>query len=156
MAECFMKPLGKAMKIAHYGGENKQKVLNQLLSSYRATPHSATGITLGEALFRQGYKTVFPERKTLSESGLQKALRRDQQNKQDRSDNLNESKYRQKPTVEVGDKVYTRNNKHTEFQPMFSPTPLTVTSVGKGRIICKAENRTRHRHPPDRYTDTAE
>ena len=45
-----MKPLGKAMKIAHYEHQNKETVLNQLLTSYQDTPHIATDQTLGNLL----------------------------------------------------------------------------------------------------------
>ena len=139
-AETFMKPLGKSMKIANFKGEDKQKALNQLLSSYRATPHSATGIAPGEAVFRHGYRSNFPNRRTLSENDLQKALKRDQENKQARSDILNRSKYRQTQKFEVGDLIYTRNNKRTKFQPIFNPAPSTITAVGEGGVICTAEN----------------
>jgi len=139
-AETFMKPLGKSMKIANFKGEDKQKALNQLLSSYRATPHSATGIAPGEAVFRHGYRSNFPNRRTLSENDLQKALEKDQENKHTRSDILNRSKYRKEQHFEVGELIYTRNNKRTKFQPIFNPTPSTITAVGEGGVICTAGN----------------
>ena len=50
-AETFMKPLGKTMKSAHYNNSDKEEALKELLSSYRATPHPATGEAPGAILF---------------------------------------------------------------------------------------------------------
>ena len=44
LVETFMKPLGKAMNVAHYNKDDKKTVLNNMLSSYRATPYPATGV----------------------------------------------------------------------------------------------------------------
>ena len=54
-----MKPLGKAMKIAHYEHQNKETVLNQLLTSYQANPHIATDQTLGNLFFQLDYQHNF-------------------------------------------------------------------------------------------------
>ena len=54
-----MKPLRKAMKIAHYEHQNKETVLNQLLTSYQATPHIATDQTLGNLFFQLDYQHNF-------------------------------------------------------------------------------------------------
>ena len=54
-AETFMKPLGKAMKAAHFTNEEPQKVIKDLLSAYRSTPHPATGVAPGNVLLRNGY-----------------------------------------------------------------------------------------------------
>ena len=37
--QTFMKPLRKAMKMAHHKNQNKETTLNQLLGSYQVTPH---------------------------------------------------------------------------------------------------------------------
>ena len=74
-AETFMKPLGKAMKAAHYGKGDKEKALRELLSSYRATPHPATGVAPGALLMRSGYKKDFP-RKAISEKEALAAIDR--------------------------------------------------------------------------------
>ena len=52
VVETFMKPLGKCMKAAFHTKQEKGKALNNFLSTYRATPHSAIGIAPGDILFR--------------------------------------------------------------------------------------------------------
>ena len=61
--ECFMKPLGKAMKIVYNTGSGKQKQLKQFLAQYRATPHSATNMAPGDILLRNGVSRTFPGHK---------------------------------------------------------------------------------------------
>ena len=53
-AETFMKPLGKAMKVAKYDRISEKSALQNLLNDYRDTPHPATGATnLSESDFRK-------------------------------------------------------------------------------------------------------
>ena len=57
-AECFMKPLGKAVKIAVTNKQPIQDAVDDLLQSYRATPSKVSGLTPGELMFRGGYKSL--------------------------------------------------------------------------------------------------
>ena len=41
--ETFMKPLGKAMKVAHANNVPEKEALNEAILGYRQTPHPATG-----------------------------------------------------------------------------------------------------------------
>ena len=76
--ENFMRPLGKSMKAAHQQKSNKEEALNQMLSSYRATPHPSTGIAPGNIMFRAGYKKDFP-RIHVDEETIKAAIGADQQ-----------------------------------------------------------------------------
>ena len=75
--ETFMKPLGKAMKIAHGEGKNKNTALNNLLMGFRSTPHVATGQTPGDLMFRGGYQQAFP-RKILTPQEIEESENLDQ------------------------------------------------------------------------------
>lgn len=59
-AECFMKPLGKAVKIAIDSKQPVQEAVAGLLQQYRATPNAATGISPGNMMFRGGYNSNTP------------------------------------------------------------------------------------------------
>ena len=149
-AETFMKPLGKCMKIAHHNNVNKNRALNQLLSNYRATPHSSTGVPPGDILFRSGYRAGLPATDPLTDEQVEEARRKDIEQRTARTDKLNTSKYRKEDDIQVGDTVYTRiNNRTSKFQPIFDPTPRTVTSVGKGGVICTDETGTAQRRHLD-------
>ena len=149
-AETFMKPLGKAMKIAHHHKTDKESALNKLLRDYRATPHSATGMSPGDLILRNGFRSELPKRATIKENGVDIAKENDKAIKESRTEKLNQSKYRKEQVFETGDFVYTRNNQRTKFQPIFDPTPRLVTSTEGGGIICTAEDGTvQRRHVDD-------
>ena len=94
-----MKPLGKALKIAHRDGKDKKKALDQFLSAYRATPHSATGLSPGDMLFRHGHGEGFQRRTVLEDSEVEGAQRKDQQCRAETDKKLNLSKSGQTPNV---------------------------------------------------------
>ena len=135
-AECFMRPLGKGMKIAHHNKTDKEHALDQLLSSYRATPHPATGEAPGDIMLRGGYKANFPSKRALTDGDIDKAKDKDHELKRDRTEKINKSIHRKEEEFEIGTQVYTKNNKRTKFQPLFDPTPRTITTIEKCGIIC--------------------
>ena len=51
-SECFMKNVGKTIRITHNLGEDPETALNSYLKSYRATEHPATGKTPASLLFQ--------------------------------------------------------------------------------------------------------
>lgn len=71
-AECFMRPLGKAMKIAHYNKAPESEALQKLLTNYRDTPHPATGVSPSAMMFRDGQSSQFP-RKTATNIEIEQA-----------------------------------------------------------------------------------
>jgi hypothetical protein len=158
-AECFMRPLGKAMKIAHHNHANKDQALNQLLANYRATPHSATGVAPGDIMFRSGYKTGFPATRPLTDKEVKEAREMDIQQRSERTDRLNNSTHRKEDDIQVGDRVYTRiNNRTSKFQPLFDPNTSKITSIGNGGVTCtNSSGKTQRRHLDDvkKATSTA-
>ena len=148
-AEGFMKPLGKCMKTSHVSGTNKQHAMNQFLASYRATPHSATGIAPGDILFRHGYGVGFPQSCPPSDEAVREALEQDQAIRETRDNKLNLAR-KKEVNFQIGDKVYTKNNKHTKFQPAFGPTEKTITSIENGGVTCvDKQGSSQTRHPDD-------
>ena len=132
--EAFMKPLGKAMKAAHFNKQCKAKVLDKLLSSYRATPHSATGISPGDILFRHGYCHDFPKVSDQSDKLVREALEHDGNTKQDRNNKKNIN--RKNENYNIGDRVYTKNHSKTKFEPTFGPVPMIITGTRDGGVEC--------------------
>ena len=61
--ETFMKPLGKAMKIAHFNKASVKDVLTQLLENYRSTPHPATRISPTSMFFSRRTANIIPVEK---------------------------------------------------------------------------------------------
>ena len=152
--EAIMKPLGKCMKAAHSQGRSKDKALQEWLASYRATPHSATGIAPGDVMFRHGYGNIFPKTDHATDEQVQEAFGRDQQQREERDAEMNLT--RRRDDFQIGDQVILKNNGHTKFQPMYGPDPKTVVAIGEGGITCKdAQGAIQRRHQDDVKTAPA-
>ena len=145
-AETFMKPLGKAIKIANYGNEPMEQAINQLLTAYRSTPHPSTGVAPGDMMFRHGYKTDFP-RQELREEDLESAKCHDQLQKDQRQDKVNSSCRFQKPKLAIGQRVLIKNEKkRSKFDPMFETTEYMITNLERNGAILKSEQGITRRH----------
>ena len=132
LSECFMKPLGKAMKIAHLEGKNKKKALGEFLATFRATPHSATGMAPGDILLRYGFSKDFPRQYLPDylpdDKDIREALESDNQRRTKRDLVKNES--RTSPSYKIGDFVLTRNkNKSYKFDPLLNENPMIITDI---------------------------
>ena len=147
--ETFMKPLGKAMKAAHNGNESKHTMLVQLLSNYRDTPHPATGLPPAAMLFRDASDSVFP-RVTVSEHQVEAARKRDWETKAERQLEVNNSKYKKRTDVKIGDWVLIRNfTKRSKFDPLFQPEPCMVTEIMDGWVALERAGTRYRRHRDD-------
>ena len=152
-AEVFMKTVGKTMKTALHSKVSEEEALEQALSNYRQTPHPATGLPPGAVLFRDGMRCDFP-RKAVSERQVCVARNRDYEQKIEKEEDVNASKYRKASDFFPGDLVLIRNhNAMSEFDPKFTPEPYTVVDVdyeSKKIILQSSENsRKVTRHPDD-------
>ena len=138
--ENFMRPIGKSMKAAHYARKDKKEALNDMLSSYRATPHPSTGIAPGNILFRSGYKKVFP-RTSASEREVKEGLQLDRERRQQRGDITNSSNHRMQTVVYPNQLVYVRNNERRKFDPLFGPELHKVIDVrGNGTTLLRLDD----------------
>ena len=133
--ETFMKPLGKALKIAARNKIPENQAIKNLLDSYRDTPHPSTGIPPNAMLFRDQPQTQFP-RRSLSENDVEKARNRDKIIKDTRTEKINQSKYKKNTYLKVGDHVLLRNRRTSKFHPYFSPNDHTVVEVlSEGSVV---------------------
>ena len=120
-AETCMKPLGKAMKAAHYNGQSEEEALRWALDSYKQTPHVATGVPPASMMFRDGIRSQFP-RKTIPENEIVVARKKDLEQKERKQEEVNSSKYRKQADMLIGETVLIRNtSKTSKFQPTFTP-----------------------------------
>ena len=103
-AETFMKTIGKAMKINQHNKIPETKALNEALTTYRQTPHPATGIPPPNMMFRDGIRSGFPRMST-SDEDVQEARRTDKVRKEERQERINMSKYRKESLIVPGDVV---------------------------------------------------
>ncbi|CAB4011689.1 Transposon Tf2-9 poly [Paramuricea clavata] len=131
--ETFMRPLGKAMKIAYQTRAPEKETLERTLNNYRHTPHPATGIPPAAMMFRDGQRYDFP-RTYATEEDVRRA--------------------RKKSNFNIGDKVRVRNyQKSRKFDPVFLGEPFKIIDIndeGNKHIVEHQENGfSLCRHPDD-------
>lgn len=144
-----MKPLGKAMKMAHSGNKPEHTALTQLLSNYRDTPHPATGLPPAAMLFRDPPNSAFP-RVLVDDQQVKDARKRDWEAKVERQLEVNNSKYKKRSEFETGDWVLIRNfTKRSKFDPHFQPEPCRVTEVSGGWVALERAGTRYRRHLDD-------
>ena len=135
--ENFMRPVGKCMKAAHHSKNNKQLALNEMLSSYRATPHPSTGIAPGSIMFRSGYKKDFPRVK-VDDTDVQVALQSDRESRQQKGNVINASNHRMQSRVLPNQLVSIPNNQRTKFDPIFGPgLHKVINTSGNGATLLR-------------------
>lgn len=151
--ETFMRPLGKTMKIANYNRSNDRQALDNLLRNYRDTPHPSTGIPPSAMLFRSSMSGPFPAR-AVNDDDVEAARKYDRQQKIDKEEQINNSKFKQYSNIALGEPVLVRNYQRTsKFQPLFAPEQYIVTGIGdhgrKLEIERCSDGQTLLRHPDD-------
>ena len=117
------RTLLKAMRIAHAEGKNWRTEIRYFLRAYRTTPHSTTGVSPAELLFKRKLRTCLP---TLRFSELDESLRdTDRVRKVKTQEYANASGH--KPTdIQVGDTVLLRREKENKLTAPFAGTPFRV------------------------------
>ena len=133
-AECFMKPLKKAIQIGLEKRRSIQEIIDEFLHDYRSTPHPATGLTPGDMMLRGGYRTKFPQQPNPTENQIQEVKIRDSHRKEVANDKINATRWRKYPKIIQGDKVLVRRSPKTnKFVSQFDPTPHMLTDVQGSR-----------------------
>ena len=69
------------MKIGANCNIPEKETLQQVIHSYRQTPHLCTGLPPASMLFRDGYRVEFP-RRSITEKEIQLAKEKDEQKTQ--------------------------------------------------------------------------
>ena len=148
-AECFMKPLGKAIKTALDTQKLVQQAIDDLLTDYRSTPHVATRIAPGDMLLRGGYRSgIISTRKPPTNSSIEEARQRDKKRKDRNNSTVNSSRWRQYPTISQGNEVLIlRSGDKRKFQSRYEQIPYTVIDIQGTRYELLASD-PKHRKQP--------
>ena len=148
--ETFMKPLGKALKAAYYNRDSAQQAIDEMLKSYRSTPHPATGVAPGGIIFRHGYQADFP-RTICTDKEIEDAIARDKEQKRSRTNALNSSRKRSPSKLELGDKVILQDYpKGKKFEPFYGGGPAEIIEMEeKGVVVREESGNFKRRHKND-------
>ena len=127
--ETVVKPLGKAMKIGRFQNQGEKGTLSSFLVNYCDTPHSATGVSPAQMIFRDGYRSNLPH-KSLSDQKINTARLRDQNKKTDKKNVYNSCCLIKDFSFQTVDRVLVRNyRRRSKFEPYFLPEKFRVIEI---------------------------
>lgn len=141
--ESFMKKLGKVLKTAEIGGEDKQKALREFLQAYRGTPHSSTGVAPAILLMGFSRTTGIPmvDVSPADPSYLSDIHRKAQQNDRKAKDRMKQefdARMRTKePSIGVGSLVLLKRTQTSKKTSAWDPDPFRVTRTNGSMIEAK-------------------
>ena len=125
-----MKPVGKALKAAHFNGQPSESALNDFLVRFQTTPHVANGVPPADFLFWDGCRANFPYRHPLSCRQVEKAKIQDIEHCQNINSKANKSIKKKQDHYKQNDIVLVKKLTRTKkFEPKYLPIPFFVISV---------------------------
>ena len=134
-AECFNKPLMKAIRAATVEGRNWRKALIEFLRMYRTTPHSTTLFTPHRLLFGRDPRTKLPQTSSQEKHPDDEVVRaRDNEQKQRMKEYADARRVVKHETLEPGDIVLLKQRQSNKMSTVRNPQPLIV-SKQKGTMI---------------------
>ena len=142
LAEGFMKSIKKVWHCARIEGKNFKQELYKFLRQYRATPHSSTGRSPAEVLFKRTIRTRLPGRFAPENDPELRAQNDDAKAKQKR---YKDAKANVRPhNIEEGDEVLLLQ-KTSKTKSRYDPRPYEVTAVHGTQITAERGSETKRR-----------
>ena len=131
-------------------GRKPEQVLNELIMSYRNTPHAATGEKPSKLLFNRDISTKLPNYTTRPRHKHNKeAERNDKIAKERQKEYYDKRKRVTNVKINVGDKVYRRELAPTGLRPPWEPRPYTVVKIRGKEITAERDGRRSTRDKQD-------
>ena len=123
MIERFNRSMKEAVQAAHLEGKSIKEAADEFVAMYRATPHTATGVSPFEAMHGgRRMKTSLPVIPM-------KGNTIDREKEAEYKKKMAETSRGKKHELKVGDTVIARQKKENKLTPRFNPDKLTVTKV---------------------------
>lgn len=121
------RSLLKRIKIAQVEKKNWKEELSSYLMMYRTTPHSTTGVSPAELLFRRKIRTRLPGIDDYSHLAEDQDIRdRDSEKKEKGKMYIDEKRGARESDVKTGDTVLLKQKPENKLTPTFSTEPYRV------------------------------
>lgn len=133
-AERFMRTIGKVIRIAQMQGLPWKQQLHIFLREYRATPHSTTGMSPAELIFRHKMNTKLPSADATPIPADSEVRRTDTEAKAKMKAHSDARRHATPADFKLGDTVLCKQQKQNKLTTPYQAEPLTVISV-KGPMI---------------------
>ena len=138
-AEAFMKVLGKTIRAAITQGQDWKRTLDDLLLTYRATPHPATGASPAAVLFPgRRFKTRLPpSNTTVTAAQVDTHHEQSQAAAKLYADARRHAKI---TSIKLGDTVLVKQTKINKFSTPFDPHPYTVKAINGTMVTAERDD----------------
>ena len=131
MVERFNRNLKLVLHAAYADGQDPEEEV----ATYRSTPHTVTGFTPNKLMFNHEIGTKLPSLPTKSQVKHHKEARKRDQKTKEKTKVAHDKKHRARQVdIQVGDKVYRRNEKLTTTKGPWEPVPHQVTRTRHNQI----------------------
>lgn len=131
------RSLLKRIKIAQIEKRNWKEELGSFLIMYRTTPHSTTGVSPAELLFRRKLRTRIPGIEEFSVDD-QEVRDRDSEAKEKGKLYADEKRCARESDVKEGDMVLLRQEQRNKLTPTFRPEPYRVLDKLGNRVVVES------------------
>ena len=131
------RSLLKSIKIAQIEMRNWKQELSSFLIMYRTTPHSTTGVSPAELLFRRKLPTRIPWIKEFP-VGDQEVRDRDSEAKEKGKLYADEKRCARESDLKEGDTVLLRQERKHKLTPTFRPEPYRVLDKSGNSVVVES------------------
>ena len=132
----------KSVRTAHAEGKNWREELNRFLLEYRSTPHSTTGKSPAELLFRRQLTTKMPELVDLEKEEIEVSDQGvhdwDTQRKQSNKDYVDKRFHARDRNVREGDIVLREKKKENKLLPCYEKEPYDVMTRYGDQVVLRS------------------
>ena len=125
----------KRLRIAQVEGRNWQNEIDKYLLMYRSTPHTVTGVSPAELLFKRKIRTKLPELQDFNADDLD-VRDRDSEKKEKGKIYSDQRRGAKENDIKPGDRVLIQQPKRNKLTTRFNPIPCVVKDkIGNSVIV---------------------
>jgi hypothetical protein len=116
-----MKPLMKAIRTAHLQKQNWRLTMQEFLLNYRSTPHTTTQVAPATLMSGRSTSTRLPQTDTKTNKNAidHSVEQRDIEQRQRMKEYADRRRQSKTTTMNIGDYVLVRQQKHNKIYPEF-------------------------------------
>lgn len=126
----------KVLKIAQIQ-KSDWNLLNNFLLAYRSTPHSTTGVSPAESLFKRSLRTKLPDVK-FSQSQEENMKDRDTEMKQKAKDYADVKRHAKTSDIQIGDHVLVKQKEQNKLTAPFCEVPFEVVDRFNSQVTVES------------------
>ena len=133
------RTLLKSMKITHAEGKNWIEELPTFLLAYRSTPHSTTGVSPAELLFKRRLRTKLPELSIDTQMELQSIRDADTLKKMEGKEYADRKRHATESNLGVGDSVLLKQTPTNKLSTPFEPEPYKIVEKSGSQVTLQSD-----------------